>query len=390
MTVASNDADLIVIGGGVLGAFHAYHALQRGLKVILLERNVAPQSATVRNFGQVVPSGLDQHWQTFGRHSLQIYEAIQAQFDISVRRQGSLYIASDDEELTLIEELHVINAANDYASQLWTAAQCRNRYPQLRSDYVRGGLFFPDELSVNPRVMVHRLHQFLAQQPNYHSHFQACATDWQTRGDGRVAVTTTDGRSFTAEKVLVCCGSEFQLLFPALFQASDLQAVKLQMLRLKPQPNMQLPGNILTGRSIRRYESFSQCPSWDVIQARHRADDFSQQWGIHILFKQEADGGIIVGDSHQYAPANQIDTLDFDCRSQINEYFIEEGRKIFDLASWATEASWYGVYCQTQHPSGIFTKTIDNNIHIATGIGGKGMTSSAGFAKHYLEKIYND
>ncbi|QEG41129.1 TIGR03364 family FAD-dependent oxidoreductase [Roseimaritima ulvae] len=390
MTVDHHDADLIVIGGGVLGAFHAYHALQRGLKVILLERHAAPQGATVRNFGQVVPSGLDQHWQQFGRQSLQIYNTIQAQFDISIRQQGSVYIASDAEELTLIEELHAINAANDYTSQLWTAAECRQRYPQLRSDYCGGGLFFPDELSVNPRMMVHRLHQFLAQQPGFNSHFQTPVCELASAAHGRVQATSTDGRRFTADKALVCCGSEFQMLFPQLFHASDLQAVKLQMLRLKPQSSMQLPGNILTGRSIRRYESFSQCPSWHEIQARQDADDFAAKWGIHILFKQEADGGIILGDSHEYAPASQIDTLDFDIRSDINQCFIDEGRQIFDLASWDIETSWYGVYCQTKNPAGIFTQTIDNHIHIVTGIGGKGMTSSAGFAKQHLEEIYND
>ncbi len=390
MTADSNDTDLIVIGGGVLGAFHAYHALQRGLNVILLERHSAPQGATVRNFGQVVPSGLDQNWQRYGRESLRIYETIQSQFDISIRRQGSLYIASDEEELTLIEELHQINAGKDYPSELWTTAGCRARYPQLRSEYCRGGLFFPQELSVNPRLMVHRLHKFLNQQSGYRSHFQACVRDVQMQGNGRVAVTTSNGQCFFAAKVIVCCGSEFQLLFPELFQASDLQAVKLQMLRLKPQAGMVLPGNVLTGRSIRRYESFSQCPSWNAIQSRQTPDDFAQQWGIHILFKQEADGGIILGDSHEYAPAHQLDALDFDIRSQVNEFFISEGQQIFDLASWQVETSWYGVYCQTSHPSGIFTRTIDNHLHIVTGIGGKGMTSSAGFAKQHLEEIYND
>lgn len=63
----NNNYDLLVVGGGVLGTFHAYHALQRGLKVALIEKDARPQSATVRNFGQVVPSGMNQKWQNFGR-----------------------------------------------------------------------------------------------------------------------------------------------------------------------------------------------------------------------------------------------------------------------------------------------------------------------------------
>ena len=62
--------DLIVVGGGVLGAFHAYHALKNGLKVALIEKDKAPQGATVRNFGQVVPSGMNEKWQTYGRNAV--------------------------------------------------------------------------------------------------------------------------------------------------------------------------------------------------------------------------------------------------------------------------------------------------------------------------------
>ena len=111
---------------------------------------------------------------------------------------------------------------------------------------------------------------------------------------------------------------------------------------------------------------------------------------MHILFKQEADGGIILGDSHEYAAAKNIDSLQFDIRREVNDYFVTEGQKILDLPSWEPDAAWYGVYCQTADASGVFSKTVESNIHIVTGIGGKGMTSSAGFAKHHLKEIYND
>ncbi len=377
-----------MIGGGVLGAFHAYHACRRGLKVILLERDAAPQGATVRNFGQVVPSGMTRDWQKLGRESLRIYNEIQQQCDISLRQQGSIYLASDEEELTLLEELHAINHAEDYPSELWTAQQCRQRYPQLREDYCRGGLYFPQEVSVNPRQMIHQLHGYLQQQMGLTSHFQTGVRELESSRTG-VTATTTSGETYTAEKAVLCNGSEFQTLLPQLFHESDLTTVKLQMLRLKPVATP-LPGNILTGLSIRRYESFSQCASWNEIKAREPSGDFNKLWGVHILFKQEADGGVILGDSHEYAPAAASGSLGFDIRSDINEHFIHEGQKIFDLPHWQIETAWCGVYSQTSHPSGIFTRTVDENLHIVTGIGGKGMTSSAGFAAQHLAEIYHD
>lgn len=382
--------DLIIVGGGVLGTFHAYHALRRGLRVVLIERNAVVHGATVRNFGQVVPSGMDATWQRFGRESLEIYRSIQTQFDLSVRQQGSIYVASDDEEQTLIEELHAINRDVGYESELWTATRCRERYPQLRSDYCRGGLFFPQEVSVNPREMIHRLHRYLQQNPAFESHFGVPVTELGVDAAGQVRARTSDGRTFAAERAIVCSGSEFGQLFPDRFRASDLVAVKLQMLRLSPQPNAMLPGNILTGRSIRRYESFAQCPSWNAIKSGEPEDDFAKRWGVHILFKQEPDGSVILGDSHEYAPVKKFDQLDFELRSDVNDFMLDEAAKIFDLPSWNVESSWAGVYCQTNHPTGIHTETIDERIHVVTGIGGKGMTSSAGFSKHHLTEIYHD
>lgn len=394
MSSSNTSADLLIVGGGVLGAFHAYHAIARGLSVILLERNAASRGATVRNFGQVVPSGMDPTWQRFGRESLEIYGAIQSKFDISVRQQGSIYIASDDEELTLIEELHAINSKNGYESEVWSSSQCRSRYPQLRSDYCRGGLFFPQEISVNPRVMIHRLHQYLSEQPNFQGHFASCVNALRVDNAGRVTAKLTDGQEFKAENAIVCSGDEFKILFPAHFQKSDLTAVKLQMLRLCPPKELgsqaSLPGNVLTGLSIRRYESFAQCPSWNEIKSKEPADSFAKKWGVHILFKQEIDGGIILGDSHEYASVKDYDKLGFDLREDINDFMLAEAAKIFDLPSWKIETAWSGIYSQTSDPKGIHTQTIDNAIHVVTGIGGKGMTSSAGFSKYHLGEIYND
>ncbi len=390
ITDTTNHVDLLVIGGGILGTFHAYHAVEQGLSVALVERHSAPRGATVRNFGQVIPSGLDRHWQQIGLRSLEIYNHLELHCDLTVRQLGSIYLASDEEEQTLLEELHLINQEADYESELWTAETCRQRYPHLRADYCVGGLYFPREVSVDPRQMIHRVHRFLQTKPNFESHFGVCITQLHGGGNSPVTAITSDEQCFTAENVVLCSGNEFQTLFPELMQSSEMVAVKLQMMRLKAQPEVTLPGNILTGLTIRRYESFQECPSWEQIHANEPEDSFWRKWGVHILFKQEIDGSIVLGDSHEYAPACQADNLTFDLRNDINEYFLSEARKIMDLPSWEVENSWYGAYAQINHPSGLLKKTINERIHIATGIGGKGMTVSAGWAEQHLKEILND
>ncbi|SHI43781.1 TIGR03364 family FAD-dependent oxidoreductase [Pseudozobellia thermophila] len=378
--------DLIVIGGGVLGTFHAYHALTRGLRVALLEKDGKPQGATVRNFGQVVPSGMNSKWQDFGRESLSIYKKIQADFDISVRQEGSIYLASNEEEVQLLEELANINRSNAYPSELLTQGQCLERYPNLRQDYVKAGLFFPEEVKVEPRTMINRLHRYLKQKGlDIYTGETALECDALRSG---VQLYTSGNRHFSATKVIICNGSEFKTLYPKLFQESDLVISKLQMMQTKPQPNYLLPSSVLTGLSIRRYEAFSECPSYREIKAREDPDSFEKKWGVHILFKQAEDGTIILGDSHEYAPVSQISDLGFDLKMEIDDFIVKEAKKIFALPTYEIQNRWFGMYSQCQ-TTDIFQHTIDEDIHIVTGIGGKGMTGSAGFAKHNINSIFN-
>ncbi|RED23645.1 FAD dependent oxidoreductase TIGR03364 [Flavobacterium cutihirudinis] len=379
--------DLIVIGGGVLGTFHAYHALQKGLKVAIIEKDKLPVSATVRNFGQVVPSGMDTKWQNYGRESLKIYNDIQSQFDISIRKNGSVYLASNNEEVQLIEELSIINKNNGYESLLLTKEQCLEKYPGLRNDYVKAGLFFPEEVTVEPRIMINRLLEFLIKNKGlvYFGNTKVVRCDSLLN---EVAVITGNGEIHKTSKVILCCGSEFKTLYPDVFAKSDLEVTKLQMLQTKPQPNYQLNGSILTGLSIRRYEAFYECPSFDGIKAKEAPDSFEKEWGVHILFKQATDGSVIIGDSHEYADAANIDDLGFDLRMDVDEFMIAEAKKIFNLPTFEIQNRWYGMYSQCKE-NDIFECTIENNIHIVTGIGGKGMTGSAGFSKENIKNIFN-
>lgn len=379
--------DLIIIGGGILGTFHAYHALQKGLTVAILEKNNQPQGATVRNFGQVVPSGMNLKWQNYGRKSLEIYKNIQAKTDISIRENGTIYIASNDEEVQLIEELAKINQANSYTSQLLTKQQCLEQFKGLRNDYCKAGLFFPDEVTVEPRTMIHQVRNYLIEQYDL-AYFPNELAINVTEANTNVEVTTASGQVKTASKVIICNGSDFKALFPQQFYESDLEVSKLQMLQTKPQPkDYQLNGSVLTGWTIRRYEAFTECASYQEIKAKEDKNSFQRKFGIHILFKQATDGSVILGDSHEYADAEKADTIGFDSNENIDQFMIDEAKKIIDLPTYAIQNRWFGVYsqCKTQD---IFNQTIGNNIHIITGIGGKGMTGSAGYALQNIQTLF--
>jgi FAD dependent oxidoreductase TIGR03364 len=382
-----NRYDVVIVGGGILGTFHAHHVLELGLKVCLLEKDAYPQGATTQNFGQVVPSGMNSKWQKLGRESLRIYKDIQSQFDISIRQNGTVYLASNEEEEQLLVELRAINNNNDYASRMLTKGECMDQYPGLRKEYVKAGLFFPDEVTVEPRTMIHRLQEYLTTQKGLTMKTHFTVVSCERNGDW-TTVRSTSNEVVLAKKVIICNGSDFKNLYPEVFAQSDLEVSKLQMMQTKPQKDYSLKGSILTGWSIRRYEAFHECPSFAQVKQNEPADSLQKKWGVHILFKQAMDGSVILGDSHQYADVDKMEDLGYDLDMDIDHFMLEEAKKIMELPTYEIQRRWYGMYSQCK-TSDIFQKTIDEHIHIVTGIGGKGMTGSAGFAKKNIATIFN-
>lgn len=375
--------DLIVVGSGILGTFHAYHAAKAGKRVLLLEKDGYPVGATVRNFGQVVPSGLAGRWFDYGRRSLEIYKDIQREVDLTVRENGSVYVASDEGEWTLLNEHYDFCRREGYACELLTKAQCLTEYPSLRPEYVVGALYFPEEVSVEPDQLIHRLISYLTEKYKVDYHSGAVVVDCQSNSD--VAIVTLSNREqFQAQQIIICSGHEARLLFGNMIAESGLIVSKLQMMQTEPIAGLSLPGNILTGLTIRRYESFQQCPSYHSLPFPEHLLEL-KKWGIHVLFKQALDGSVIIGDSHEYAHIAQAEDLGFHTRDDINQLILTEAARIVNFPVNRIQKTWAGFYSQTDKE--IFEQAVDDHIRIITGIGGKGMTSSAGYAEKTVREM---
>jgi FAD dependent oxidoreductase TIGR03364 len=383
----NSNFDLIVVGSGIVGTFHAIHAARLGKTVLLTEKDQYPVNATVRNFGMVIPSGMPSDWFSYAVRTAELYKEIQQEFDISIRNNGTVYLASDPDELQLIQELKTRMDIKDYNAELLSAKDCLIKWPAIKREYCKGGIFFPQELSVEPDKLIHRLIEYATTKYSNLTYKPATAIIGCDIIGDHVELTTSARQKFTAEKVIICNGGEFKLLFADLFKNSGIILSKLQMMRTVTMPDVQLEGNIATGLSIRRYESFEECPSFDKISTpEHYAE--LKKWGVHILLKKAVDGSIIIGDSHEYADVNHADDLGFGINSHINELMLKEAQNIvnFDVSKMAS--TWTGFYPQ-HNSKHVVEYDIEERIHIRTSIGGKGMTCAAGYAEASLKGIYN-
>jgi len=377
--------DVICVGAGALGTFHAYFAAKKGKKTLLIERDFTPYEGTVRNFGQCVASGQELPlWRERGLKALKTYLHIQSKTDITARNNGTCYIASDDAELQLLEEMQQYNNQSGHASQLLSATEVLKKYPTLKTDYARGALFYENEISLEPRTAIGKIIDFVQRDAGVQFKNYTTVTACEKR-DGRNEIRTAAGERFTADTVIICSGREFKILYPELFITSGLEVSKLQMMLTEPMP-VALPGNILTGYSIRRYEAFHSCPSYKTLCAEPKDAEVEKRYGMHILFKQATDGSVIIGDSHEYAPATNTESLDFGTSTYINDLMLREAKKVMDFPHWNIRSVWNGYYAT--HPDGIYDREAESGVHIVTGIGGKGMSTSAGYAEENINRLF--
>ena len=376
--------DLVIVGAGIMGTFHAFNAAKLGKKVLLLEKDNKPVGSTIQNFGQVVPSGLDAYWQKYGRRSLEMFGDLQAKADFTLVKNGSVYIASDADEDLLIQEVADLHKKEEYACLLLSKKETETKFPDLNPAYIKSSIFYPLEYSVNSSEFIYRLINYCTEVLNVDYHPNTAVIGIE-ENDAEVTVISSKGEKFLTEKAIVCSGYVFNLLFPEVYNNSGLIVSKLQMLKTNPMPQFDLKSNILTGLTIRRYESFESCPSFDKIQTPSHLAEL-KKYGIHILFKQLPDGSIIVGDSHEYATVDKVEELGLGVQENINELMKQEARRILDIPNEAYSQSWAGYYAQ--HPDGIFEYQVSKNIEIRTGIGGKGMTTSAGYSEEKINQLY--
>src|SRR5215467_3875745 len=211
---STGHADIVVIGAGVLGTFHAYFAAQKGYKVLLIERNAYPSDASTRNFGMAVRTIVETggEWASYVRTSQEIYRSIQQQHDIGVQVKGSLYIASTDLECRVLQEFaQAFSAA--YNCIFLDADEALQRYPFIQSSYCGGALLFPDDLTLEPRRMLRQLIPYVVETTSVEYIPNTTIEAVESSGAQCVA-RDAKGNTYSGDRVFVCSGAEYGTLFP--------------------------------------------------------------------------------------------------------------------------------------------------------------------------------
>jgi FAD dependent oxidoreductase TIGR03364 len=372
----SERVDVAVVGGGILGLAFAWEAARRGNSVALFERTAAASGASIRNFGMVWPIG-QVPGADYGRAMRSRERWLELKRDAGVWAEecGSLHVAHADDEDAVLREFVAGNPG--VSCEYLTPAEALKRFPGVNPDGLRGALHSPTEVVVNPPAAVARIPHFLAEKYGVALHFNTTVTAIDAP-----QLRTSSGETWTASRIFVCSGVDFETLFPDVFAASGIRRCKLQMMRTAPQPGgWRIGPHLAGGLTLCHYKAFENCPSLPVLKKRiaETMPEFVR-YGIHVMASQNDRGEVVIGDSHEYD--GEISIFD---KPEIDRHILDYLRTLVRLPSWDIAARWHGVYAK--HPTRLVVyEEPQPGCVVAAAPGGAGMTLSFGFARDWWDE----
>ena len=160
-----SSADLLVIGGGVIGMSIAWRARERGMSVTLIERDELGGATSRVAAGMLAPVAEAEFGEAgrrllgLGLRSAALWPAFAEQLqdaagvDVGFIRCGTLLLARDADEARELERQIAFRDSLDLATERLRASEAREREPAL-APAMRLALEAPDDHAVDPRLVL--------------------------------------------------------------------------------------------------------------------------------------------------------------------------------------------------------------------------------------------
>ena len=152
--MTSQNFDLAIVGGGMIGLAHAFTAAKAGKRVAVIERDARANGASIRNFGFITVTGQERgdSWQ-LARRTRDIWAEL-APANIGIEHRGLFLTARSAEAMAVIEAF--LKTEMGEGCRLIEPAEFRARTGGLGGPDLMGALESPHELRLESRNAIPR------------------------------------------------------------------------------------------------------------------------------------------------------------------------------------------------------------------------------------------
>jgi sarcosine oxidase, subunit beta len=200
-----DSADVVILGGGIVGSSIAWHLTQAGCRdVLVLEREAhTGKGSTGKSMGGVRAQFSTAVNIRMSLYSIPFYAKFEERLEhpSGYRPQGYLFLATQPAHADYLQRNMELQRSLGLNDVQWLEAEnIRAQYPQLRADDILGGSFCPTDGFVDPySCMV----GFMARAADCGARLwkNAAVTTIERDAQGVCAVVTTRGRIATRKAV---------------------------------------------------------------------------------------------------------------------------------------------------------------------------------------------
>jgi D-hydroxyproline dehydrogenase subunit beta len=375
---SKNSADLAIVGAGVIGLAHAYHALKRGLKVVLFEREQFAIGASVRNFGMIWPIGqVPGEGLEMALRSRNHWLDVAKEAGFWINPSGSLHVVYYQDEWEVLNEFVRMYSDSGFQTQLLSPEEVVKKSPAVNPYGMVGGLWSNTECVIYSREAIRRIPLWLREKFGLLLHFGEAVKE--------IALPhlSTTRQKWNVEKVLICNGADFETLYPSIFKENQFVKCKLQMMKAVTKRKFSIGPSLCAGLTLRHYSAFAKCPALKKVNERYDQEQIEfKNHGIHVLLSQNNYGELIIGDTHHYGQTMEP----FD-REDLNEIILNYLKSFVNLGDFEITERWNGIYPKLPGKINLVVEA-ESNVTIVNGLGGAGMTLSFGLAEEVIQKMY--
>lgn len=235
----ARDADVVIIGGGVVGSSIALHLRERvpAARVVVVERDPAYTRASSR----LATGGIRQQYSStlnvaMAQHSIAFYRAFDARLAAAgspvrawFRQRGYLFLA-DAAGAAALEHRAALQRGSGARVECWSPAQVRAHVPGLACDDVVLAVFGADDGYLDPRAVLAGLR---ALATHAGAQFVTAAVQEVDRSGGRVVGVTTDAGCIAAPVVVNAAGAFARAVGHAAAVDLPIHPVRQHLFRLE-------------------------------------------------------------------------------------------------------------------------------------------------------------
>ena len=200
-------AQVVIIGGGVIGTSVAYHLTKLGhTDVVLLEQGQLSSGTTWHAAGLVGQLRASEGGTRLVQYSTELYTALEAETGLTAgyKQCGGVTVARTEDRMIQLRRTAANAAAFDLDCELLTPEQALEHYPVMRIDDLVGAIWLPADGKANPTDLTLALAK--GARLRGARIIERTRVTGVTTEDGRVTGVRTDAGDVEAEIVVNCAG----------------------------------------------------------------------------------------------------------------------------------------------------------------------------------------